>query len=77
MVFWLLLAEECRHYEEVWKAYKEEGKSDKKVCFRLRGSQAVCLRICLNFWMQEYDVPTTDFEKTFLRRFVILHSTMN
>ena len=23
-------AEECRHYEEVWKAYKEEGKAISK-----------------------------------------------
>ena len=32
-------AEECRHYEEVWKAYKGRRKSDKQVCSGFGGSQ--------------------------------------
>ena len=57
-------AEECRHYEEVWKAYKEEGKAISKFV-PASGAASRMFKNMFEFLDAEYDVPTTDFEKTF------------
>ena len=60
-------AEECRHYEEVWKAYKEEGKAISKFVPASGAASRMFKNMCR---------PLIS-KKLFLRRFVILHSTMN
>ena len=58
--------EECKHYEEVWKAYKEEGKAISKFV-PASGAASRMFKNMFEFLAK----------KTFLRRFVILHSMMN
>ena len=56
--------EECKHYEEVWKAYKEEGKAISKFV-PASGAASRMFKNMFEFLDAEYDVPTTDFEKNF------------
>ena len=56
--------EECKHYEEVWKAYKEEGKAISKFV-PASGAASRMFKNMFEFLGAEYDKPTTDFEKKF------------
>lgn len=57
-------AEECRHYEEAWKAYKEEGKAISKFV-PASGAASRMFKNMFEFLGADYDKPTTDFEKKF------------
>ena len=52
------------NYEEVWKAYKEEGKAISKFV-PASGAASRMFKNMFEFLDAEYDVPTTDFEKNF------------
>ncbi|MCD8318634.1 MAG: DUF4301 family protein [Paraprevotella sp.] len=55
---------ECEHYMEVWKAYKDGGKS---VCKFVPASGAASrmFKNMFEFLDADYDAPSTDFEKAF------------
>ncbi len=59
-----LSAEECKHYEEAWNAYKEKGNTICKFV-PASGAASRMFKNMFEFLDADYDVPTTDFEKTF------------
>ena len=66
-----LSPEDCRRYEDVWNAYKAEGKAVTKFV-PASGAASRMFKDMFEFLDAAYDAPETDFEKAFfagIRRF--------
>ena len=66
-----LSQEDCRRYEDVWNAYKAEGKAVTKFV-PASGAASRMFKDMFEFLDAAYDAPETDFEKAFfagIRRF--------
>ena len=59
-----LSPEDCRRYEDVWNAYKAEGKAVTKFV-PASGAASRMFKDMFEFLDAPYDVPATDFEKAF------------
>lgn len=57
-------AEDVKRYSEAWNAYKAEGKKIVKFV-PASGAASRMFKNMFAFLTADYDVPTTDFEKTF------------
>ena len=57
-------AEDVKRYTEAWNAYKAEGKKIVKFV-PASGAASRMFKNMFAFLTADYDVPTTDFEKTF------------
>ena len=59
-----LSPEDCRRYEDVWNAYKAEGKAVTKFV-PASGAASRMFKDMFEFLDAAYDAPETDFEKAF------------
>ena len=59
-----LSPEDCRRYEDVWNAYKAEGKAVTKFV-PASGAASRMFKNMFEFLDAPYDAPETDFEKAF------------
>ena len=62
-------AEDVKRYTEAWNAYKAEGKKIVKFV-PASGAASRMFKNMFAFLTADYDVPTTDFEKTFFDNIV-------
>ena len=62
-------AEDVKRYTEAWNAYKTEGKKIVKFV-PASGAASRMFKNMFAFLTADYDVPTTDFEKTFFDNIV-------